>query len=104
MNIRFNNEYLEKLFQNQAIRGKPRYSVEVILQFKKMILKLQFANNVRELHNLKGLNFEALKGDYKGFYSVRVDKKYRLIISIQADDTIKINDILVIEDLTNHYQ
>lgn len=101
MNIRFNNEYLERVFRNQIVRGKPRYSAEVILQFKKTVVKLQFLGSIRELHNLKGLNFEALKGDYKGFHSVRVDRKYRLILSVQAEGII---EILVIEDLTNHYR
>ena len=104
MNIRFNNEYLEKIFRNQTVRGKPRYSAEVISKFKKTVLTLQFLDSIRELHNLKGLNFEALKGDYKGFHSVRVDKKYRLILSVQAEGIIEISEILVIEDLTNHYR
>jgi len=104
MVISFNNEYLEKIFKNQTVRGKPRYSAEVIVQFKKTVLKLQFLGSIRDLHNLKGLNFEALKGEYIGFHSVRVDKKYRLILRVQAEGTIEISEILVIEDLTNHYQ
>ncbi len=103
MVVQFNNEYLEKIYQGKAVRGKPRYSNEVIRQFKKTILKLQFADTIRELHNLKGLNFEVLKGDYKGFYSVRVDIKYRLILSILSDGSIGVNEILIVEDLTNHY-
>ena len=104
MVIRFNNDYLEKLFMHTPLRGNPRYSHEVIIQFKKTILKLQFADNVRELYHLKGLNFEALKGDFNGFYSVRVNQQYRLILSISAEGTVEISDILVIEDLTNHYR
>ena len=104
MVIRFNNDYLEKVFLSQSVRGKPRYSAEVITQFKKTILKLEFAASIRELYNLKGLNFEALKGDYNGFHSVRVDQKYRLILAVKAEGTVEISEILVIEDLTNHYQ
>lgn len=104
MNIRFNNDYLEKVFRNQTVRGKPRFSTETITLFKKTVLKLQMADSIRDLHNLRGLNFEALKGDFKGFYSVRVDQKYRLILSISREGTVEISDILVIEDLTNHYR
>jgi len=104
MTIRFNNQYLEKVFKNQFVAGKPRYGADVILKFKKTVLKLQFAGNIRELHQLKGLHFEALKGDYAGFHSVRVDGKYRLILEIQEGTVIGIKEILVIEDLTNHYR
>ncbi|NCI46150.1 type II toxin-antitoxin system RelE/ParE family toxin [Sediminibacterium soli] len=104
MNIRFNNEYLEKVFRSQRLPGKPRFNTEVILAFKKTILKLRSAGSLKELYNLKELNLEALKGDYKGFYSVRVDQKYRLILSVEAGGTIGISEILVIEELTNHYR
>lgn len=104
MEITFNNEYLEKIFRNQTVRGKPRYSAEVIVSFKKTVLKLQMADTIRDLHLLRGLNFEALKGDFKGFHSVRVDQQYRLILTVTRRGEIRVNDILVIEDLTNHYR
>ena len=63
-------------------------------------LKIQFAANLRELRLFKGLNFEALKGTWKGYYSVRVDKQYRLILSIQKDGSLKITDAIIIEDLS----
>ena len=64
---------------------------------------LQNTENIRELRKFRGLNFEALKGDYKGYYSVRVDLHYRLILSVEKGSVV-ITDVLIIEDLTNHYQ
>ena len=64
---------------------------------------LQNTESIKELRNFRGLNFEALKGDYKGYYSVRVDLQYRLILSVEKDSVV-ITDVLIIEDLTNHYQ
>lgn len=104
MVIQFQNTYLEKLFEGKAVPGKPRYSSEVIVKFKKTILKLQYADSLRQIRGLKGLNFEALKGDLKGFYSVRVDYSYRLILTIDQDERIKITDVIIVHDLTNHYQ
>jgi len=52
---------------------------------------------------MRGSKFEALKGDYKGWFSVRVDLQYRLILSVE-NELIVLRDILIIEDLTNHYQ
>jgi proteic killer suppression protein len=104
MILRFRNAYLEKLFEGKAVSGKPRYSSEVITKFKKTVLKLKYADSLREIKAQKGLNFEALKGDLKGYYSVRVDYSYRLILTVDNDETIKIAEILTVHDLTNHYQ
>ena len=43
MIIKFNNHYLEKLFENRPVTGKPKYANDVIRKFKKAVLKLQFA-------------------------------------------------------------
>jgi toxin HigB-1 len=104
MVLQFNNVYLEKLFEGRPVSGKPRYGNEVIMKFKKTILKLQYANNLKDIKVQKGLNFEALKGDLKGYFSVRVDYSYRLILTVDKDEIIKISDILTVHDLTNHYQ
>lgn len=104
MLIQFKSAYLEKLFEGKAVPGKPRYSSEVIAKFKKTILKLQFIDSFSELSRHKGLNFESLKGDYKGYFSVRVDKGYRLILSVDKAGTVNISEILMVHDLNNHYQ
>ena len=104
MLIQFKNAYLEKIFEGKPISGKPRYSSEVIVKFKKTILKLKYADNLKEIKSQRGLNFEALKGDLKGFYSVRVDYSYRLLLTIDKYDVVTVSEILVIHDLTNHYR
>lgn len=55
------------------------------------------------LRNLRSMNFEALKGELKGLYSVGVDYRYRLVFSIEKD-TITVAEIIIVEDLSNHYQ
>ncbi|MEO6327471.1 MAG: type II toxin-antitoxin system RelE/ParE family toxin [Ginsengibacter sp.] len=99
----FNNPYLQKIYEGRPVAGKPKYSAEVILKFKKTVLMLQNTDNIKELRKFRGLNFEALKGDYKGYFSARVDLHYRLILSAEKD-SIVLTDILTIEDLTNHYK
>lgn len=103
MIVEFNNGYLQKIFEGKQVTGKPKYSQDVILKYKKTVLMLQNTESIRELRKFRGLNFEALKGDYKGYYSVRVDLQYRLILSVEKGSVV-ITDVLIIEDLTNHYQ
>ncbi len=64
---------------------------------------LKNADSIKQLRTFRGLNFEALKGDFKGYYSVRVDLHYRLILSVE-ESLVVVADVLIIEDLTNHYQ
>ena len=73
-------------------------------EFKKTVLKLKLAANIRDIKMQKGLSLEALKGDRKGYYSVRVDYSYRLILTIDKNETISITEVIMIHDLTNHYQ
>lgn len=104
MLVQFKNAYLQKLFEDKPVSGKPRYSSEVVVKFKKTILKLKFADSLRVIKAQRGLNFEALKGDLRGYYSVRVDYSYRLILTIDQEGTLEITDIIIIHDLTNHYE
>ncbi len=103
MIVKFKNFYLQRLFEGEDTPGKPKYDKAVIIKFKKTILKLQFANSITEIRQQKGLNFEGLKGDLKGYFSVRVDYNYRLILAIEKDK-IEISEIILIHSLTNHYQ
>ena len=95
MIVIFNNNYLQRLFEGKSVTGKPNYNPEIILKFKKTILMLKYAENIREIRMFKGLNFESLKGDWKGHHSVRVDKQYRLILSIEKN-TLQIYDVIIV--------
>ena len=103
MEIKFNNVYLKKLYSNEIVRGKPIYNAEVVMQFKKTVLRLEQADNTSQLRQFRSLNFEALKGDKKGLYSVRVNKQYRLEFEIE-NDTINLSELIRIEDLSKHYE
>ncbi len=103
MEIKFNNAYLEKLYSSKVIKGKPIYNIDIITRFKKTVLKLEQAENSTQLLQIRSLNFEALKGNKKGLFSVRVNKQYRLEFKIE-NDSIQLIEIIFIENLSNHYK
>ena len=103
MIISFNNGYLELLYSGEDLLGKPRFDDSVIKNFRKTILLLQQIENVSKIKQFGGLNFKRLTGDLKDYCSVRVDKKYRLILIVQGEDFLKAEE-LIVEDLTNHYK
>ncbi len=103
MLIRFTNAYLENLYTGKLLKGKPVYNKEVILQFKKTVLRIEQVENSNQLRQFRSLNFEALKGNKKGLYSVRVNKQYRLEFKLE-NDNITLVEIVLIETLSKHYE
>jgi proteic killer suppression protein len=93
MLIKFKNEYLEKLFKGEPIKGKPKFSDIIVIKFKKAVLILKNFENSVELSKFRGLNFEALKGNKNGLYSIRVNDAYRLGFSLEKD-SIELTEIV----------
>ena len=103
MIVKFENEYLERLFTGVALKRKPKFNDAVIKKFKKTILILKNAESSIELSKFRGLNFETLKGSKKDLYSVRVDYGHRLEFKLEKD-IIQLTEIAIIEELSNHYK
>src|SRR5271157_3343433 len=103
MIVRFYDEYLENLYKGEQ-KGKPRFSEDVIIKFKRTINILKNVETSNELRLFRSLNFEQLKGGKSlKHYSVRVDIHYRLIFRLE-DDQIQLSEMITIEELSNHYK
>ena len=102
MIVKFNNPYLEKLYDDKPVK-KLAFSKELVIQFKKTVLRLKQVDNSQQLRQFRGLNFEALKGDKKGLYSVRVNQQYRLEFQLE-NDNITLVEVVLIEELSKHYE
>lgn len=103
MKIYFNNKYLEELVAADP-KGKKRYSTEVVTMYRKKLVILGNVMNSNELRAFKSLHFERLQGDKLGLCSIRVNEKYRLEFSLKKEMDIVIEEIIVIENLSNHYK
>ena len=103
MEVFFTNTNLEKIYAGLPVTGKLKYSNQVIEKFKAKVEILKNVESSNELKNFRSLNFEALKGDKKGLYSIRVDFKYRLVFTIEKNK-IKLSEIIFIDNLSNHYK
>jgi len=102
MIVKFNNPYLKKLYDDKPVK-KLAFSKELVIQFKKTVLRLKQVDNSQQLRQFRGLNFEALKGDKKGLYSVRVNQQYRLEFQLE-NDNITLVEVVLIEELSKHYE
>ena len=96
--LRFANKKLEALYTSEA--GAKKYPRSVVTAFFDVMATLVAAADQRDLYALKSLHFEALKGDRAGQHSVRLNKQFRLILRIEADD--QGNVVIVIEIADYH--
>lgn len=104
MIITFEETYLRELFEyGRCSDKKHRYQPQIIKRYKLRIEQLAAAPRPETLYQLNSLNFEALKGDKLGKFSVRVNSQYRIEFTLDADTENPILTICNIVELSNHY-
>ncbi len=103
MIVRFDNDNLQDLFEGKISSKNRKIDHLLTRKFIKTVKLLTYIEDISKLSQHVGLNFEALKGSYKGKFSIRVDSRYRLILRIE-NDQILLEQILVLEELTDHYK
>lgn len=98
MKVVFETKELEHLYTSplNAIRGKQKFSREVIKQYQAKVRILTVIDKLKDLRPIRSLNFEALSGNRKGQFSIRLNKQFRLII-IEVDE--EFIEIEIIETL-----
>lgn len=107
MKIRFKTDELENFYlcPLEELRGKLTFQKEIIKQFKKKVQLLMSVNSLDELKFFKSLNFEALKGDRVGQYSIRLNLQYRLIFTVEDESSENmIIEIVLINEISKHYE
>ncbi len=85
-------------------KGKQGFNKEVVEQYRSLIAYISDARDTNDFRKIKSFHFERLKGDKLGLYSMRVTKKYRLEFMITQGGDIIIEEIIIIENLSNHYK
>jgi toxin HigB-1 len=103
MQVNFKTEYLSYLYFTplEEIKGKLEFSKLIIKQYKKKVQLLNAISNLEQLKQFGGLNFENLKGDRKGEYSIRLNNQYRLIFEQINENEIA---VLLLNEISKHYE
>ena len=106
MDIWFEKEYLRELYETGKTSDKKhRFQPPIINGYLKCVKALMDAVKIEELFGYNSLHYERLKGDKKGFSSVRINDQYRLefremVVSNNTRGII----ICSLVDITNHYK
>lgn len=105
MVVTFEEQYLQDLYElGETKEKKRRYQPNIIRGYQKGIKFMIQAKKPDELKKIRSLNFEALKGDKKGLYSIRANNQYRIEFTINANMEMPILTVCNIINLSNHYK
>ncbi|MEM6813327.1 MAG: type II toxin-antitoxin system RelE/ParE family toxin [Bacteroidota bacterium] len=102
MKVAFKTKELERLYTTplNEIRGKQKFSREVIKQYQAKVRILTVIEKLKDLYQIRSLNFEGLSGNRKGQFSIRLNKQFRLILIEVEDELIEIEII----EISKHYE
>jgi len=99
MEVEHGDPTLEHLEQDATYTGG--FDKAVARQFRRLMLLIRSVPNESELYKYPSRHFEKLKGDRSHQHSLRIDKKWRLIVELQKRTD---SNCLRIVEITNHYQ
>jgi toxin HigB-1 len=96
MNFTFRNKELEKLYVTGKSK-KLKLPNDIIEKFFARLQQIDAANDIYDLWNDKGLNFEKLTNT-ENSYSMRLKIKYRLEMDIDwTNNELTIGDFIITE-------
>lgn len=104
MLVTFDKTYLQELFEvGRCSDKKHRFPPQIIKIYQRRVEMLSAAPRPETLYQFNSLNFEALKGDKVGKFSIRVNIKYRIEFTLTPDEQQPVITICNITELSNHY-
>lgn len=99
MEVEFKDKRLAKIENGDATdlatSGAP---LEIIERLRSRLIFLRAAPDERSIRNFKSLHYEKLKGDRDGQRSIRLNKKWRLIFTIDDSRNPSKITVLKVED------
>jgi proteic killer suppression protein len=98
MRFRFRDNNLELLYTQGE--GAAKFPREVVNAFVRRIRHIEAAKDERDLRVPPSVHYERLKAKYKGQDSMRLNREWRLIISVRED---KQGKYVLIHEVNNHY-
>ncbi|NTU72429.1 MAG: type II toxin-antitoxin system RelE/ParE family toxin [Coriobacteriia bacterium] len=90
MIVSFGDRATEDLYHNRPTSRARRFPQEVV---GLALVKLDMLNGsaaVLDLRSPPGNRLEALKGDLKGFYSIRVNDQWRLVFRWEGNNALDV--------------
>lgn len=75
----FGNQLAEDLFEDEITKSTRMFPPELRRVARRKILYLHDADELNDLRVPPGNRLEALKGEWKGYHSIRINDQWRLV-------------------------
>lgn len=95
MRIEFASKKLERLIDDVLVTWLP---INVIQGVRRQLVRLSAATDERDLVNFRSFYYESLQGKRKGQKSIRANKKWRIIFTLDTKSDPMVVTILSVED------
>jgi proteic killer suppression protein len=99
MDFRFKDKKLEQLYTEE--KDARFYPPAVVNRFFELMAIIDGAPDEREFYRLKSLHFEKLRGKRENQYSMRLNKQYRLIMTLETD---AVGRYVLVVEISDHYK
>lgn len=96
MDVSFADDDLDRLELDPAYTMD--LASEIVKAYRKRLQQIRSATDSRDFYGLKSSHFEKLKGKRQHQHSMRLNKKYRLIIELEDSADRKRVKIMGVED------
>ena len=96
MEVEFEDSDLDRLETDGTFTAG--FAPEIVRAYRKRIQQIRASRDERDLYASKGANFEKLKGDRLGQFSLRLNLQWRLILRLKKDGQYAIVAIVEIVD------
>jgi len=77
--VSFGDKATEDLFHNRQTQRIRRYPPEILRPALQQLDMLNSSTDLKDMRSPPGNRLELLKGDLMGYYSVRINKRWRLV-------------------------
>lgn len=105
MIVTFEKKYLKELYDTGSSSDKKhRYQPSIVKRYIDRVNLLKKVVSKEELYPFKSLNFEALVGDKRGRFSIKVNTQYRVEFTLDENLEQPVLTICNIVELSNHYE
>jgi len=89
----FGNKLAENLFDDKVTREVRRFPQELRRAARRKLLYLHDACELKDLRVPPGNRLEALKHDFKGFHSIRINDQWRVVFRWQSGEAFDVQII-----------
>ena len=96
MDVEFDGDELRRLEADEEFRAG--FEPSVVRKFRQRMQLVRAASDERDFYALKSLHFEKLKGERSHQRSMRLTKKWRLIVELVGEGERKTVRVVSIED------